>query len=91
MLTDTDIAERSPNKVAAEMGEETVILDIESGYYFQLNKSGARIWALIDSPVSVADLCARIEASFDVDRDTCRAEVTDFLALMREKGLIAIR
>ena len=91
MLTDTDIAERAPNKVAAEMGDEAVILDIESGYYFQLNKSGARIWALIEAPVSVADLCSRVRAAFDVDSETCRAEVTEFLELIREKGLITIR
>jgi len=91
MLTDTDIAERAPNKVAAEMGDEAVILDIESGYYFQLNVSGARIWALIDAPVSVADLCARLQARFEVDEAICRAEVSEFLELLRDKGLVTIR
>ena len=90
MLNDTDIATRAPNKVAAEMGDETVILDIESGYYFQLNKSGARIWALLETPGSVAELCSKIEAGFDVDHATCRAEVAEFLELMRDKGLATI-
>ena len=90
MLTDTTIAARADNKVAAEIGDETVILDIESGYYFQLNKSGARIWALLEQPASLADLCAKIEARFDVDHATCRAEVAEFLELMRDKGLATI-
>ena len=90
MLTDTDTAERAPNKVAAEMGDETVILDIESGHYFQLNKVGARIWSLIEAPLSVAEICAKLEAAFEVDHDTCRAEVVSFLDTMRGKGLVRI-
>jgi len=90
MLTHTDIAARADNKVAAEVGDEVVVLDIESGSYFQLNKVGARIWALLDAPIPVAALCTRLEAAFDVDSVTCRAEVTDFLVTMRDKGLVKI-
>lgn len=90
MIADTDIAARADNKVAAEMGDEAVVLDIESGYYFQLNKSGARIWALLEAPISVAELCTKIEARFEVDHATCRAEVAAFLELMRDKGLATI-
>jgi hypothetical protein len=90
-LTDSDIVARADNKVAAEMGDETVILDIASGYYFQLNKSGARIWRYLDAPMSVASLCRQLEAAFAVDTATCRAEVGDFIAMMRDKGLIEVR
>lgn len=90
-LNDRDIAARAPNKIAAEIDDETVILDVESGYYFQLNKSGARIWQLIEAPLSLADLCARLEAAFQVDAATCRAEAVSFLEKMREKRLVEIR
>ena len=90
MLTDTSIAARADNKVAAEIGDDVVILDIESGFYFQLNKSGARIWGLLEQPESLAGLCAKVEAAFEVDAETCRAEVTEFLELMRDKGLVTV-
>ena len=54
MIADSDIAARAENKVAAQIGDEAVILDIESGYYFQLNPTAARIWALLEAPISVA-------------------------------------
>ena len=91
MLNDTDIAARASNKVAAEMGDEAVILDIESGLYFQLTKSAARIWGLLDAPMTVAILCEKVEAAFEVDSATCRAEVVEFLELMRSKGLATVR
>jgi hypothetical protein len=90
MIADTDIAARADNKVAAEIGDEAVILDIESGYYFQLNPTAARIWALLEEPMRVADLCAKVEAAFEVDPATCRAEVAEFLDLMRSKKLATV-
>lgn len=87
MIADTDIAARAENKVAAEIGDEAVILDIESGFYFQLNPTAARIWALLESPISVAALCAKLCEAFEVDAATCRAEVVEFLELIRAKKL----
>lgn len=90
MLTETDIAARADNKVAAEIGNETVILDIESGYYFQLNVTGARIWSFLESPLSIGALCAKLEAAFEIDAETCRSEVTSFVETMRDKNLVRI-
>ncbi|MCW3848244.1 PqqD family protein [Sphingomonas sp. LB-2] len=90
-LTDTSIAARADNKVAADLGEQTVIMDIESGYYFQLNQSGAAIWGQLETPMALAEICARLKARFEVDAQTCRAEVGEFLELMRDKGLVTIR
>jgi len=90
MLTETDIAARADNKVAAEIGNETVILDIESGYYFQLNVTGARIWNFLEAPLSIGALCAKLEAAFEIDADTCRNEVTAFVETMRDKNLVRI-
>jgi len=84
------IAARADNMIAAEMGDETVILDIESGQYFQLNKSAARIWGLLGEPTTIAALCAKVEAAFDVDAATCLADVKALLADMQARGLARI-
>jgi hypothetical protein len=89
-LTDTDIIARAPGKVAAEIGSEAVILDIESGYYFQLNKTGSRIWALIEAPISLAALCEKLGAAFKVDAATCRGDVIEFVEQIRSKGLVTV-
>lgn len=90
MLTETTIAARADNKVAAEIGDETVILDIESGFYFQLNVTGARIWTLLESPRSIGALCEKLQAAFEIDADTCRSEVTSFVETMRDKKLVTV-
>jgi len=90
MLTDTTIAARADNKVAAEIGDETVILDIESGYYFQLNVTGARIWSLLESPLSIGALCEKLQTAFEIDADTCRSEVIAFVETMLDKKLATV-
>ena len=89
-FNDSDVATRAVNNVAAEIGDEVVILDIESGAYHQLNLSAAHIWALLDAPIAVADLCAGLEARFAVDSATCREAVGQFLQVMQSKGLVRI-
>lgn len=90
MLTETSTVARADNKVAAEIGNETVILDIESGYYFQLNVTGARIWSFMETPITLGALCAKLEAAFAIDSGACRSEVKSFVETMREKNLVKI-
>jgi len=90
MLTDTNIAARADNNVDAQLGDETVILDLESGNYFRLNITGARVWNLLESPLSIGTLCAKLEAAFEIDAETCRAEVIPFIEMMRDRKLIRI-
>lgn len=89
-LSDHDIAARAANKMAAEMGDGTVILDIETGFYYQLNATGARIWALLEEPLSIAALVDRLAMAFAVDRETCRAEVCEFVTTMHDKELLSV-
>jgi predicted aspartyl protease len=89
-LNDTDIVARAENKAAAEIGEETVILDITSGGYFKLNPTGARIWSLLDTPMSTAALCAKMADAFAVDPATCHAEVFAFVEQMQARGLATV-
>jgi hypothetical protein len=72
------------------VGNEAVILDIQSGYFFQLNRTAARVWALIESPISAGELCAKMAESHSVDPALCRDDVIEFIADMRDRGLVAI-
>ena len=91
----TDIDEammvsRSQNMIAADVGDEAVILDIQSGYFFQLNRTAAQIWTLLESPLSAGELCAKMAASHSVDPAVCHDDVIAFVADMRERGLVAV-
>ena len=89
-IDDAMIVSRSENMIAADVGNEAVILDIQSGYFFQLNRTAAGIWALLESPTSAGALCAKMAEAHSVDPAICRGDVIEFIADMRDRGLIAI-
>jgi hypothetical protein len=58
--------------------EEGVMLNVAAGKYYGLNAVAARIWELLEQPMTVAQLCAKICEEFEVDRQTCEAAVLKF-------------
>lgn len=50
----------TPTVVAEAFDDEIVILHLESGTYYSLEKSGAIIWTLLQEGVNLAEISARI-------------------------------
>ncbi len=65
-------------------------LDIAKGLCFGLDPVGARIWRLIESPISIDAVCASLVAAYDVDAVTCRNDVLDLFSDMLSEGLIEV-
>jgi hypothetical protein len=82
------VVRRSDSHIAAEIGDQLVMMSIEHGSYLALNPMGAEIWARLARPVAVATLCQELLAIFDVEPQTCRDEVLAFLDELRREGLI---
>lgn len=81
---------RRGDVLTSSIGEETVMLDVEKGFYFGLDPVATRIWELLESPVRVADLCTQLVDEFEVTPEACSADVATFLESLRENGLIDI-
>jgi hypothetical protein len=80
----------SPDQVSSALMEEAVILNLKDGVYYGLDPVGARIWTLIQSPLSVAELCGRIVDEYEVDEGECEADILALLNDMAEKGLVRV-
>ena len=88
-ISDDTIVQRRADLLANDLSErETVILDVDGGFYYGLKDVGKAIWDHIESPVSVHALCERLSEQFDVDPETCRAETTAFLQRLHDRGII---
>ncbi len=91
LIDDTAIASCRENMIAADVRNEVVLLDIDTGYFFQLNKSASQIWSMLETPLAISELCARLGEKFAVEKETCRCDVLEFVADMRDKGLVEIK
>lgn len=81
----------NPAVFAASLDNSAVLLDIQSGRYFEFDTVGSDIWTRIAQPRQVDALCADLAADYDASIDTIRAGVLTFLAQLADKGLIEVQ
>jgi Coenzyme PQQ synthesis protein D (PqqD) len=78
-----------PGVVSRRLGDEMVLVNLETNRIFRLNRTGARLWELLEGARSTAELEELMEAEFDVGRDELRAELDTTLPRLAELGLVA--
>lgn len=69
---------------------ETILLRLSPPVYFGLAGPAHHIWQLLAEPSTGHAICSRLEALYDVDPETCRAEVARFLALLAGENLLTV-
>lgn len=79
---------RKSEIVAADMDGETVMMNIETGKYYNLGAIGGAIWKLIETPTKVEDLISRLVEEYNVTRNQCEEDVLPFLNQIFEQSLI---
>lgn len=79
---------RNDEPVAVEVDRSVVMMSIDQGMYFGLEGTGPRIWALLEQPRSVRQLCEALMGEFAVEPEVCRREVCTFLEELRRAQLV---
>jgi hypothetical protein len=74
--------------VQSKIGEEVVMLDMESGFYFGLNSVASVIWGLLADEIGFEKLIDQLMAQFDVERSICEADTQELLDQLLEKNII---
>jgi len=71
-----------------KMNEETLVVDPKTREVHLLNATASRVWELLATPQTIADLVGSLEREFDAPPDTLRADVMALLNELSGKGLI---
>lgn len=78
-----------PTQVMSRLvGDETVLLNLETGLYFGLDGVGQVVWESVSAGENLRSAVATIVAGFDVDEDQAAADVLAFAATLVERGLL---
>ena len=75
--------------VTRRVGEETVILDLDSGTYFGLDPVGARFLELLESRGTIAAVMAPMLEEFEVGEEQLAADLDRLAAEMLSAGLLS--
>ena len=78
-----------PTQVMSRLvGDETVLLDLESGMYFGLDGVGKRIWESVAEGNDLGQVVAVIVAEFEVNEEQAQADVIEFASDLVTRGLL---
>jgi hypothetical protein len=90
-LTADSIVVRRSEPLSAPIDDDLVLLDPKAGMYYGTDHVGQRVWALIERPTSVRELCATLSGEFEVEPQRCEEEVAHFLLALAQADLIEVR
>ena len=80
----------SPQAVARQVGNETVILHLGNGTYFGLDPVGARIWQLMGEGKTLAEICEVMLDEYDVSREDLERDALSLAQNLAAQQLIGI-
>jgi PqqD family protein of HPr-rel-A system len=78
----------SSSVVCADVNDEAVLLNVETGIYFGLDGLGAQIWKLIEEGANEEEILSRLLAEYEVTPEQLHGDLTEFLTQLDAHGLI---
>ena len=84
------VVARNEDIFAGQIDDELVMVSIDSGNYYVLNLTARRIWDLLESPLSISEICDKLMEEFEIDPQTCQAEVLRFAEKLFKKQIVTI-
>ena len=80
---------RNPKIISGIVDAEMVTADIDSGNYRHLNRTGTRIWELLETPRTLKEICLVLSAEFRVAPDGCVESVGQFLQTLAARDMVS--
>ncbi len=72
----------------SEINNESVILNLNTGIYFQTNELGSFIISQLNEFTSLENLKEGIMQNFEVPDDQCQIDLLNFIEMLKEKNLL---
>ena len=76
--------------IFSDLEDEMIIMDMNSGKYFGLNETGAKIWSLFDKYGDLKEVVKALCEEYEISKEKCEKEVIRFLKRLQQKDLIHV-
>jgi hypothetical protein len=78
----------SDNVMSSPVGDETVILHLDTGSYLGLDSVGTRVWTLLNRGLTPAAICVELINEYDVERVNLEADVRRLLEELKANKVL---
>ena len=79
---------RHPDLLETTLDNEVVLMSVERGSYFGLENTGKRIWQLLETPQTLAQLQEALGNEYEAPPDVIVRDVAVFLQKMLDNGVV---
>ena len=73
-----------------DLERESIMLDLESEYYFSLDDVGTRMWQLLSEHQETATVLAQLLDEYDVDAATLQHDLAALIDQLVAAGLVTV-
>ena len=87
-VASTDRLAVHPSVISRELSGETVLLHLESGVYYGLDRVATRIWQLLQQGRTIANVCEAMLEEYDVEQNVVQQDVARLVGELRERGIV---
>jgi coenzyme PQQ synthesis protein D (PqqD) len=82
---------RSAGVSSTVLDREAVLLNLENGVYYGLNRVGTAVWDMLKEEQPLEAVLTAVCDRYDVSEDVARADVAALVSQLREEGLVVER
>lgn len=90
MIDRNDYLIKDNDVLFTSMGEDAVLLHVQRGDYYSLNRVGARLWLLTDGSKKVCDLAEEITREFDISQEEAEKDIIELAEQLAKEGLVKV-
>ena len=82
--------EPSQDVVGQRLGDEVVLVSLQNNRIFELNRTGARFWELLQSESDRGRIEQRLMEEFEVSEEELSAEVDQLIKILTDEELVRV-
>src|SRR6187200_635281 len=78
----------SPDVVSRRLGDEIVLVHLQTNRIFSLSPTGARLWELLSAGRSRPEIERQLREEYDVSPEAVSAEVSSLVTMLEAEALV---
>jgi hypothetical protein len=78
----------NPDVLARRAGDETVLVQVRTSRIYELNRTAAAFWNLLQAGRTKEEIESQLAREFDVDRRSLTAEVEGLIGVLAAEDLV---
>lgn len=81
---------RKDDVTSVNFDGEIALMDIPNGVYYYMDPVGSIIWETLQNPTTIDRIARHLILEYDIDLETCKKDVYDFILELMERDLALI-